>query len=155
MRRGGKWGRRDVQTWGGPTAQRDAVLIRVSSARSLTSLVHARPAPPNARPSCSFLPLGYIPDWWRWFSYADFAAHIVRAITVDQFQCGDPTGATCPTVTVTTAAGTMTVPTYLFMQQQVGITYGDRWRELGIAAGIVGAIMAATMLLHRLNWQRR
>jgi preprotein translocase subunit SecD len=96
-----------------------------------------------------------MPDWWRWFSYADFASHIVRALTVDQFHCDDATGATCATITVTTASGAMTLPTYMYMQQEVGATYGDRWRELGIAAGIVGAIMAATVLLHRLNWQRR
>ena len=66
-----------------------------------------------------FLPLNMIPDWWRWFAYADFAMHLVRAITVDQFWCDASVNPYCPTITVSLQGGAVVLPTYDWMSHNV------------------------------------
>jgi hypothetical protein len=94
-----------------------------------------------------------MPDWWRWFSYIDFAAHAVRAITLDQFHCGNADRTTCPVMTLPGSAATITLEAWA--EKQVGIVHADMWRETGIAAAIVAAVAVAAVALHRLNWQKR
>lgn len=101
-----------------------------------------------------FVPWGYLPAWWRWFSLIDFAAHAVRAITTTEFHC-DPAAAACPTIQVPTAAGPVPVPTYAYMNALVGSTHDDVGAELGYAAAIIGGIMLGAAGAHFLNWQKR
>ena len=102
-----------------------------------------------------FLSYGRIPVWWRWFSLLDFAAHLVRAMTVDQFYC-DTSVPGCPQIVVASSAGPMNVYAYDFMRQQVGVDYGQRWGEMGWAIFIMCLIVASAVVVHRaLNWQRR
>lgn len=99
-----------------------------------------------------FVPWGYLPAWWRWFSLIDFAAHAVRAITTTEFYCD---GDGCPTMSVATSAGPVTTATYSYMSKLVGSTYGDAGAELGYAALIVFGIIIGAVAAHFLNWQRR
>lgn len=93
-------------------------------------------------------------QWWRWFSLADFASHLVRAIVCDQFYC-TPAGS-CPHVQLTTDQGIVSIPTYEFMSKLVGADYEDRWDEMGWAIFIMVLIMLSVILIHKtLNWQRR
>ena len=98
------------------------------------------------------MPWGYLPAWWRWFSLVDFAAHAVRAITTTEFYCSGPT---CPTISVPTSQGLVSVSTYGYVSGLVGSTADQAWPELGIAFAIVVAMALGTTVAHRLNWQKR
>jgi ABC-type multidrug transport system permease subunit len=102
-----------------------------------------------------FVPWGYLPAWWRWFSLIDFAAHAVRAITTSQFHCDNSDPSSCPQISVPTSMGPIQVPTYTYMSQLVGATYEDRGAELGYSALIVFGIMLGAAAAHYINWQRR
>jgi Zn-dependent protease with chaperone function len=99
-----------------------------------------------------FVPWGYLPAWWRWFSLVDFAAHCVRAIATTEFYCS---GAGCPTIDVPTASGLIPTDTYGYISGLVGSTYEAAWPELGIAAAIVVGMAAGAAIAHNINWQKR
>jgi ABC-type multidrug transport system permease subunit len=101
-----------------------------------------------------FVPWGFMPAWWRWFSLIDFAAHAVRAITTSQFYC-DVSDPSCPNISVPTSMGPVQVPTYTYMSQLVGVKYEDRGAELGYATLIVFGVMLGAVAAHFINWQRR
>lgn len=105
-----------------------------------------------------FVPYSLIPVFWRWFCQADFAFHLTRALAVNEFHCPSPGSSAngCQTVTITTAQGPMPMQAEAFVNNNFHGSYGDKWKDIGIALGILGALAAAVVILwQKVNWTKR
>ena len=80
--------------------------------------------------------------------WIDFMQHLVAAVTIDQFWCSGPGCQTMPT------AGPITVSQYFSVV--VNGTADDKWKYLGIAIAIMGAMQMTVVGAHVVfNWQKR
>lgn len=86
-----------------------------------------------------------------------FAFHLVRALSLDQFTCRAGSSFACQNIVVATPMGPAAVPTTQFVYTSFGATeFASRWEGIGIAAaiwvGFLGAVFATWRLF---NHQKR
>ena len=77
----------------------------------------------------------------------------MAAIVSPQFHC---TGAGCPTLSLPTAAGTVTFVVSDYIENVFGIKYADRWNNVGyLAIFVAGISVLAVLSLRFISWIRR
>lgn len=104
-----------------------------------------------------FLPGARIPAFWRGLYYAVPTSHTLRALGVDQFHCDGGPAAGCPQIQVpASGGGVQTVDRYAFVRGYLGVSYGQRWGQVGWVA-VAAAVMAvvAVLALRFVSHQRR
>eukprot|EP00051_Salpingoeca_urceolata_P006041 m.80290 g.80290 ORF g.80290 m.80290 type:complete len:1328 (-) comp14657_c0_seq3:114-4097(-) len=88
-----------------------------------------------------FMPGPDMPRGYRWIWHSLFLKYGLNALIVPQFYCS---GLDCPTVTLTTANGTITETASDYVQDYLGLDYEDRWAGIGALGGFaVGFWMLA------------
>jgi len=69
-----------------------------------------------------------LPAGWRWMYWADPIHYALEALVAPIFYCEGPS---CPTLTFVTPDGVQTVDTLAYVEESFGISYGNRWLNVG------------------------
>jgi ABC-type multidrug transport system permease subunit len=100
-----------------------------------------------------FISPQYIIKYWKWFYYVDFESWAVRALSMDQFYCEGPS---CTQVVVPTPTAFTPMSAYDYISGQLEFYNEDKWRAVGVLAGICCLYFGITTLVFKvLNHLKR
>jgi len=93
-----------------------------------------------------FLREPQIPRGWKWAHIIDPITYALDALVAPQFYCSPDGGNTCPTVLSIPGNPASAVDRYAYVADSFGLSYGNRWKDVGYLCAFVGVFQVLHFL---------